>query len=178
MSARTPLAAVAMLMTAVAAAPAKAQNGGGGGNDGSSSDKTFQDWGKACEDVPQRDEDVCYIAQTAQFADSDMSVEVSVGRLIVDHDGIVAAIWVPTGVDLGAGLALRVDDTEQITADYDVCLKQGCQAFIDLQEREQLSKMRRGKVLHIGFVPFGTKGTRVVRVSLDGFTAGLDALVE
>jgi invasion protein IalB len=171
-----------MLLSAVAVAPVQtqAQNGdaNGGGNDNSSRGNTFQDWGKVCEDVAQRDREVCYIAQTAQFDDSDLSVEVSVGRLIADHDGVVGVIRVPTGVDLGAGLALRVDDTEQITVDYDVCLKQGCQTFIDLEEREQLPKMRQGKTLHVGFVPFGREGTQVVRLSLDGFAAGLEAVVD
>jgi invasion protein IalB len=167
--------AVAFITTA--AASAYAQNGDTG-NTSATSRETFQDWGRVCEDAPQREGQVCYIAQTLDFAESDMAVEISVGRLVADHDGLVAAIRVPIGVDLGAGLALRVDETEQITADYDVCLQQGCQAFIDLQERGQLTKMRQGKVLHIGFVPFGSTKTRVVEGSLGGFTAGIDALGE
>ena len=180
---------LALVLMIGAAGPGLAQdgngNGGGGGAGGGNAEagsnagaaaESFQDWGKVCEEVPRRDEQLCYLAQTIEFSDRDLAVEISVGRLVADHDGLIAVVRVPTGVDLGAGLALRVDDTEQVSTDYDVCLERGCQAFVDLQDRGLLSKMRAGKVLHIGFVAFGGTDTQVIRGSLKGFTAGIEAI--
>jgi invasion protein IalB len=172
------LAAILVLIfTTGGAPPILAQDGDADGN-GAASGSSYEDWGKVCEDVPRREKEVCYIAQTIEFAENDVAIQISVGRLVADHDGLIAVIRVPTGVDLGAGLALRVDETEQIKADYDVCLKRGCRTYIDLEGRGQLNRMRQGKALHIGFVPFGSTETRVVRASLDGFAAGVNSLGE
>ena len=81
----------------------------------------------------------------------------------------VLVMDLPLGVDLRAGMVLRIDNGKETTARYLRCTKNGCSSRLRLTP-QMVAMMRKGSKLQIGFRPFGSAKTMVVDASLKGFT--------
>jgi invasion protein IalB len=170
------------------------------------SGKKFKDWTVECEtfQVPQKKLDVkvegsetpakeaeeaksdepsgesvegqtiCQIVQTLTEKSSDRPVlQVAVGYL-PDTEKPVAAFLLPLGVWLPPGLQLQVDEGKAGRVPFDICDPQGCHAGVELDD-EFLAMMKKGNELNVTFGGRNRKGI-TAPVSLQGFTAALDAL--
>lgn len=75
----------------------------------------------------------------------------------------------PLGVDLRAGMVLRIDNGKETTARYLRCTKNGCTSRVRLTP-QMVVTMRKGLNLQVGFRPFGSAKMMVVNASLMGFS--------
>ncbi|WP_169570021.1 invasion associated locus B family protein [Sneathiella limimaris] len=75
----------------------------------------------------------------------------------------------PLGVDLQAGLLMKIDENQEVKAPYSICSKIGCE-MRSLLPTDMLAKMKAGTAMKVGFRPYGSKQTIVVQASLIGFT--------
>ena len=82
----------------------------------------------------------------------------------------------PLGVDLRAGVALKVDEEEEMKAPYAQCTRNGCEVRSALPKKI-VEQFKKGKALHVGFRPFGTEQTAVMDVSLKGFSSALKKIM-
>ena len=71
---------------------------------------------------------------------------------------------------------MQPDDGEPTPLTIQTCTKLGCRSVAPIPE-DLLWGFRQGKVLKVGFIPFGSKQTMVVEASLTGFTAAYKSLM-
>ena len=136
----------------------------------------FKDWTAGCEKLPGMDEERCFIYQTIVNKDNEQPVlQMAVGYLPVDggQDRPAALLTVPLGVALPPGIGMKIDDAEPFRVGYERCVPTGCIAGFPLTD-ELIGRFKRGNRIevrvHDGLRPVA------MPISLQGFTAGFDAL--
>jgi invasion protein IalB len=127
--------------------------------------ETFGQWGVLCSSATPS---ACRAAQTQKSLD-----EKNPGTLLqvvfaIEKGKMFGVFTLPFGVDLRAGIALRIDEGAEVKGSFMTCLPDGCQSIMEVDEAF-LAQMRAGKVLKVGFRSWGgTDKTLVVDVPLDG----------
>ena len=117
---------------------------------------------------------ICQISQILNEKESNNPVmQVSVGYL-PEQEQPVAAITLPLGIWLPPGLQLQVDDGKKGRVPVDTCVPGGCRAGVEL-DAEFLASMKQGNQLNVTFGG-GNRQPLTIPVSLQGFSAALDAL--
>lgn len=128
---------------------------------------TFQDWVSVCQTVAGTQR--CHIMQNVLLENEGTTsrlLQSTVGKL---GENLVMQLLLPLGVDLRAGIAIKIDEHEELRSGYHTCLQDGCIAMIGVDEA-LLGKLRNGMVAKVGFRPFNTEQTLVLEMSLKGFT--------
>ncbi|MBF0186054.1 MAG: invasion associated locus B family protein [Magnetococcales bacterium] len=137
--------------------------------------KVFGKWEIVCEMPSGREREKCYANQNQISTENKVRVlKFSVGRLGAKDEWVAVAV-VPLGISIPTGLAFKVDKNSQMSMQLQQCTGEGCVAVLVL-EKQVLTTMRAGKVLHVGMVPFGSKKTLEIQVDLNGFSAVLEPL--
>lgn len=117
---------------------------------------------------------ICQITQTLNEKESNNPImQVAVGYL-PEQENPVAAITLPLGIWLPPGLQLQVDEGKKGRVPLDTCVPGGCRAGIEL-DAEFLASMKKGNELKVTFGG-GNRKPLTIPVSLQGFSAALDAL--
>ena len=154
--------------------PAMAQsasNTSGSSNDSSSmTHNSHQDWQSFCE--LRKEKTICKISQTLQREKDgqvNFAMRITLSKL---DDKTFMEVALPLGLDLQAGIVLRVDENEEINLPFATCVAQGCAAVI-VAEQEFLSKLRKGTVMKVAFRAFAQTQTSLLNVSLSGFTSAM-----
>lgn len=129
-------------------------------------------WKRECEGAAGTPQETCYIAQvvksngrvvfTAQFGYSG-SKQVS-----------TAIFTAPLNVLLVPGLAVKVDEGEQVTVPFSLCAQSGCRAIFNISD-EVMQQLLSGSMVRIGWKTASGKDV-VVPVNLTGFTAAWKTL--
>ena len=70
---------------------------------------------------------------------------------------------------------MQADSGESTPLTIQTCTNDGCRSVAQISD-DLLWGFREGKLLKVGFVPFGSTQTVVVEASLTGFTAAYKAL--
>lgn len=87
-----------------------------------------------------------------------------------------AAVVAPLETLLAAGVVLQIDDKEAKVYPFAFCNSYGCVARIGFTA-DELANMKSGKQVSVAIVPAVAPDKKVVlTMSLDGFTAGFDAV--
>jgi len=79
------------------------------------------------------------------------------------------SISLPLGVDLRPGAVLKVDKGKDIPVQYLRCTQAGCDASLKLDDT-YLKALKAGNNLLVGFRPWGSGKTTVLKASLTGFS--------
>lgn len=137
---------------------------------------THGDWMTRCIKAPNGP-DPCELFQLLKDEQGNSVAEVG---LIPLSGGQVAAgltVTAPLETDLGVGLGFQIDSAEAKAYPFNVCYQAGCVSRIGLSGAE-VSGLKRGKAAKVTVVPFGIDPANGVQLtmSLNGFTAGFDAL--
>ena len=82
----------------------------------------------------------------------------------------------PLGLDLTAGLALRVDEGKEYKVPFQFCHADGCLTDFNLGD-DVLLEMKKGKSILVGYKLPNAKPI-ILKASLKGITAAYDALLE
>lgn len=124
-------------------------------------------WKRQCEGAAGTPEENCYIGQavgakgrvifTAQFGYSGA------------NRAETAVLTTPLNVLLAPGVAIKIDDDEQITVPFSICNQAGCRSIFSIS-KELMGKMTAGKMMRVGWKSASGEDV-VIPVQLAGFTA-------
>ena len=126
---------------------------------------TFGQWGVLCNSAAPNE---CRAAQTQKSLD-EKNPGTLLQVLFASEKGKMFGVFtLPFGVDLRAGIALRIDEGVEVKGSFMTCLPDGCQSITEVDEAF-LAQIRKGKVLKVGFRSWGGGDkTLVVDVPLEG----------
>ena len=126
---------------------------------------TYGQWGVLCNPASPSD---CRAAQTQKSVDEKNPGTLLQVLFAAEKGKMFGVFTLPFGVDLRAGIALRIDEGEEVKSSFMTCLPDGCQSITEINET-LLAQLRKGKVLKVGFRSWGGGDkTLVVDVPLDG----------
>ena len=139
--------------------------------------QVFGDWLLVCEARSEGQGELCYLHQTLTYNKDDVSgklLDIKIGALGEGKD-LYAIMMLPLGLNIPSGAVMQSDDGEPTPLTIQTCTNLGCRSVAPIPE-DLLWGFRQGKVLKVGFIPFGSKQTMVVEASLTGFTAAYKSL--
>jgi len=148
---------------------------------GSAEVQSAEKWTHICTDpkLPQtcRIEQKLFVNQGGEGQEKQMGQILNVAVLysgINDRKPYIV-MQLPLGVDLRAGMVLKVDDAKEMKAPFLKCTKAGCEIQSVLTD-DLLAQLKRGNFMKVGFRAFGAKKTMVVNADLSGFTKAFSKL--
>ena len=84
-------------------------------------------------------------------------------------------MMLPLGLSFQSGVIMQSDNGESAPLTIQTCTNDGWRSVAPVSD-DLLWGFRQGKILKVGFVPFGGTQTIVVEASLTGFTAAYKSL--
>lgn len=134
----------------------------------------FGDWTFSCEALgPSRTR--CALVQELMMQDGAARIlRLTLGRLGSENEMALLAL-APLGVYLPAGVAIKVDQGEQVAMQMQTCVQAGCEAALRI-DNNLLKALKRGRTLFVGFKSGPAEETITVPASLAGISQGIRAL--
>ena len=136
--------------------------------------QTFKAWKVRCQKPAGAKQESCHIFQNLVLRKGGRRVL----RIVVGYFGKkrepAAVLTLPLGVALVPGVLLQVDDTEPVVFPFRLCHSKGCRARLALDDK-LLAAFKAGLRARVTFRD-GAQRAIIVPVSLNGFTAGFNAL--
>lgn len=133
---------------------------------------TFDKWGFICNKVNAKD---CRAVQTQNYDNAETKGRLLQAMVGVEQGRTFLTLTLPFGVDLRGGVVARIDENEEVKSVFVTCLPDGCQSILEL-DAKLLAQFDSGKIMKVGFRPWGGENTLVVDVPLDGAKAAIAAL--
>ena len=133
---------------------------------------TFDKWGFICNKVNAKD---CRAVQTQNYDNAETKGRLLQAMVGVEQGRTFLTLTLPFGVDLRGGVVARIDENEEVKSVFVTCLPDGCQSILEL-DAKLLAQFDTGKIMKVGFRPWGGENTLVVDVPLDGAKAAISAL--
>lgn len=132
------------------------------------------DWQMSCDMLPGASEEQCALIQNVT-AEDQPNVALSVIVLkTADKQARLLRVLAPLGVLLPNGLGLNIDGEDQGRVAFVRCLPNGCIAEVVMDDA-LIEKLGQGTTGY--FIVFKTPEEGIgIPVSLNGFTAGFEAL--
>lgn len=139
---------------------------------------TFGDWELRCVAAGENAE-ICQLYQLMKDADGNSVAEFNIFPLPEGQDAVAGAnIVTPLETLLTANLRLAIDNGQAKRYPYSFCSQVGCFSRIGLTA-DEVAGFRRGAAATVTIVPAAAPNETVaLTLSLSGFTAGFNALVE
>ena len=126
---------------------------------------TYGQWGVLCNPSSPSE---CRAAQTQKSVDEKNPGTLLQVLFAAEKGKMFGVFTLPFGVDLRAGIAVRIDEGEEVKGSFMTCMPDGCQSITEINET-LLAQIRKGKVLKVGFRSLGGGDkTLVVDVPLEG----------
>jgi len=137
----------------------------------------FGDWFLRCEARGEGQGELCYLNQTHNYSKDNISgllLDIKIGALGEGKE-LYTIMMLPLGLSFQSGVIMQSDNGESAPLTIQTCTNDGCRSVAPVSD-DLLWGFRQGKILKVGFVPFGGTQTIVVEASLTGFTAAYKAL--
>lgn len=126
---------------------------------------TYGQWGVLCNPSSPSE---CRAAQTQRSVDEKNPGTLLQVLFAAEKGKMFGVFTLPFGVDLRAGIAVRIDEGDEVKGSFMTCMPDGCQSITEINET-LLAQIRKGKVLKVGFRSWGGGDkTLVVDVPLEG----------
>ncbi len=138
---------------------------------------THGDWTLRCMKTEDGN-DPCELYQLLRDTNNSPVAEASVIPMTGNVQAVITFI-APLETDLQAGVGLQVDTSKESRYPFLLCAPVGCISRVGLTDAE-IGPLKRGKVANLSLLPFGAPEDQMVKLplSLTGFTAGMNALIE
>ena len=128
-------------------------------------------WYKKCV-VNKNKESICSVYRNTTLENSKNVIVHS--KVFYLKKQLVATFRLPFGVFIPSGVAIKIDDEEQIKFSMSTCLADGCYASLKVDD-DLLNQFKSGELMKIGFKNLD-KTTLAFNVSLKGFSVAFDSL--
>lgn len=136
---------------------------------------TYGNWGVHCNQAKPAQ---CRAVQTQNYAEKGSEGRLLQVMLTMENSRTFAVMTLPFGVDLRAGIAVKIDEWDEVKGVFNTCLPDGCQSVLEL-DANQIGQVRGGKTMKVGFRPWGgDEKTFVVQVPLEGAKDALAAITK
>lgn len=137
----------------------------------------FQDWAVRCGQPEGQTQEICEMLQERSSKEGHPIMGVAVARVANSPDPGMLII-LPLGIALPEGVALRIDDGEEVPVEVQRCQRRGCEIEV-LLKPELLASLKAGQQANVLFHVEEPQGVQKVSVpiSLLGFTAALDEVL-
>lgn len=132
-----------------------------------------EDWTVSCKPAkdPAKDKERCVMYMLMVEPENRRPVfKMQIGYLAAAKPPY-AMFVLPLGVKVGAGLQLRIDKTDPINFPFEACSKDGCSAFLKLDDAV-MKPLQGGKKVTFVFLNKQAKPVGI-DISLKGFSAAL-----
>jgi invasion protein IalB len=138
----------------------------------------FQDWAVRCGQPEGQPQEICEMLQERSNKEGRPIMGVAVARVANSPDPGMLII-LPLGIALPEGVALRIDDGEEVPVEVQRCQRRGCEVEV-LLEPDLLASLKAGQQANVLFHVEQPQGVQKVSVpiSLLGFTAALDEVLD
>ncbi len=139
---------------------------------------THSDWRLRCQKV-EDGEDPCQMFQLIADQSGSPIAQIVLFDLPAGEGVAVAGatITVPLETSLTQDLVMQIDDHPAKAYPYAFCDKIGCHVRLGLTPVE-LNWLKQGSIAKVAMTPYQNQGNQIVLpVSLSGFTAGYEALL-
>lgn len=134
----------------------------------------FGDWQVECEKAADG-QSRCFLTQTQLLKDSNVRLlKMSLGYIGAKGEPVLVAL-LPLGLDLRAGVVMRLDDGGEAPLPFQQCVQDGCIASARL-DAKGLTAFMKAKTLRLGVMPYAGAQSVTMVISLKGVAAGLEAL--
>ena len=138
--------------------------------------QVFQDWTARCEADPQNAAAKrCYIVQAVVVGEQRQRIMLMAVAYPPGQDKPLATAILPLGTELRPGIELAIDDGEPKRYPFSVCMPDGCQAHI-LIDDALMAAFKKGVGGSVAFLRPPERRPIKVPFSLKGFTAAVDSL--
>lgn len=134
-----------------------------------------QDWVLICAE--QAEQKRCHMQQTLSVQQGEQNQRVLQAIVTRQGDQRLLEIIVPLGVDLRPGLLIQVDENPVGATPYLTCNEAGCISLLNL-DNALWRQLRAGQTAKVGLRGVGQAENTVLELSLKGFTAASNALME
>ena len=138
-----------------------------------SDEVVFQDWRKKCQFIENRG-NVCLIYQNLTVKDSGKSLLYASFSYTGKEKNLVGSFKLPFGILLPTGVALKIDENEQVNFTIQTCLADGCYASVNI-EKDLLNEFKSGEEAKVGFKTIDQRQL-AVKLSLKGFRSAINSL--
>jgi invasion protein IalB len=137
----------------------------------------FQDWAVRCGQPQGQPQEICEMFQEQNNSDGRPIMGVAVAR-VSSSPSPGMLIILPLGIALPEGVAVKIDDGEEVPVEVQRCQRRGCEIEI-LLEPDLLNRFKSGRQANVLFHVEERTGVQKVSVpiSLLGFTAALDEVL-
>ncbi|MCP4328133.1 MAG: invasion associated locus B family protein [Alphaproteobacteria bacterium] len=134
---------------------------------------TFDDWAKACEEIPQGGRK-CFVFQNVTTQDGTRPIVTLTVLKVPEAARPILLLTVPLGVFLPQGLGMSIDGNEPLRIPLQICSPNGCQSQFEFPDK-LLGAFKAG---NNGTVKMFDPGGKEVNVpfSLKGFTKALASI--
>lgn len=145
-------------------------------------EQAFGDWVQRCTPEPPPGasppaagkQNVCFLVQQATDQNTQQPLlKVTIGFFGADRQA-GAVLAMPLGVPLARGVQISVDGSEVGAVPFQVCRRDGCQAYFTLQE-DVIAAFKAGSQAQARVESTQGEGFNLP-ISLKGFTAGFGAI--
>ncbi|MGF1631464.1 MAG: invasion associated locus B family protein [Kiloniellaceae bacterium] len=150
--------------------------------DPGASGQVFGDWRELCTPTPppgaspppQGEQNVCFITQQVMDQNSQRPVlKITIG-FFGEQRQAGAVIAMPLGVPLARGIEISVDGKEVRTVPFQICRRDGCQAYLLLDD-VAVTAFKAGTRAQARVASTEGEGLNLP-ISLTGFTAGFGSI--
>ncbi len=134
----------------------------------------FGDWQVECE-MATDGKPRCFLTQTQLLKENNARLlKMSVGYIGPKGEPVLVAV-LPLGIDLRAGVMMKLDEGGDVPLILQQCVQDGCVASKVL-DAKGLAAFAKARTLRLGVLPYAGTQSVAMTVSLKGISAGLDAL--
>jgi len=138
--------------------------------------QVFQDWTARCEADPQNAAATrCYVVQAVVVGEQRQRIMLMAVAYPPGQEKPLATAILPLGTDLRPGIEVAIDDGEPKRYPFSVCLPDGCQAHIMLDD-VLMAAFKKGSEGSVAFRRPPERRPLKVPFSLKGFTAAVNSL--
>ncbi|SFR60717.1 invasion associated locus B family protein [Thiomicrospira sp. ALE5] len=132
---------------------------------------TFGDWQLVCTEQGDKS---CRALQTLDLEQGEQSMRLLEVMVFYAGDQARMNMTFPLGLDLLAGIVLKVDENDEIGLPFSTCLADGCRVIGNIGD-DVMAQLMAGNVMKVGFRGFGEEQTLVLDVSLRGSASAFRA---
>jgi len=125
---------------------------------------SFGDWQVVCTEQGDKS---CRAVQTLNLAQGEQTMRLLEVLVFYADNQARLTLTFPLGLDLLAGIVVKIDENEEIGLPFSTCLADGCRVIGNIGD-DVMAQLMAGSVMKVGFRGFGEPQTLVLDVSLRG----------
>jgi len=136
---------------------------------------TFDDWKLECQKPQDAKAEQCSLSQSQTLKENNTPILLASLGYAGERREPVLVVTTPLGIDLRAGVLLRLDNGLKAPLTVQQCTQRGCVASISF-DPDTLAALSNAKMIQVGMLPYGSSQSLIVNISPKGISKGMAEL--